>query len=83
MLEQEVIENLRQHFTSPDDLIYFIDEKGDMRHFFLKIISDSFAELNRIQRSQKVYAILNDYLKKDHIHALRMELKTHNEIKHD
>lgn len=60
--------------------IDFHDEKWDWKHFMLFIVSDKFEWKTRIQRSQYVYEILDDLLKTDSIHALRMKLKTTSEI---
>ncbi|QFR39635.1 BolA family transcriptional regulator [Candidatus Gracilibacteria bacterium 28_42_T64] len=60
--------------------IDFQDERGDGKHFYISIVSDKFEGLSRIERSQQIYKILDDLLKKDYIHALRMKLKTSNEL---
>lgn len=44
------------------------DGKG---HFDVKIVSDRFTGLNRIQRHRLVYDVLGDYMQSD-IHALRI-----------
>lgn len=60
--------------------IDFHDERWDGRHFYLQIVSEKFEWKNRVARSQMVYQVLWDLLKKDHIHALRMSCKTPQEI---
>lgn len=60
--------------------IDFHDERWDGRHFALSIVSEKFEGKSRVERSQMVYEILWDLLKKDHIHALRMFCKTPQEI---
>ncbi len=60
--------------------IDFQDERWDGKHFYISIVSDKFEWLSRIERSQQIYKILDDLLKKDYIHALRMKLKTSNEL---
>jgi len=60
--------------------IDFKDEKWDGKHFFLSIISDDFAWKSRVERSQIVYAILDDLMTTGSIHALRMNLKTPGEV---
>jgi acid stress-induced BolA-like protein IbaG/YrbA len=58
----------------------FKDEKGDGKHFFLSIVSREFDDLSRIERSQLVYELLDEYMKTWSIHALRMNLKAPSEI---
>lgn len=60
--------------------IDFHDEKWDGKHFYLYIVSDIFEWKSRIERSQYVYKILDDLIKTNYIHALRLKLKTKNEI---
>ncbi len=60
--------------------IDFHDEKWDWKHFMLFIVSDKFEWKTRIERSKQVYSILDDLLKTDSIHALRLKLKTTKEI---
>lgn len=75
----EQVANLLGKYFDEDDEIEFIDYMGDGRHFFLKIISDKFLDLSRLQRSRKVYSLINDLIARDIIHALQMELKTKHE----
>ena len=78
MIEVEQrIKNIYWENTNID----FQDERGDGRHFFISIISEKFEWFSRIERSQQIYKILDDLLKKDYIHALRMKLKTPSELK--
>jgi acid stress-induced BolA-like protein IbaG/YrbA len=79
IIAQEVESRIKSHFWE-DVWIDFKDERGDGKHFFISIISDVFEWKNRVERSQLVYEILWDLLKKDHIHAIRMKLKTPSEI---
>ena len=60
--------------------IDFHDERGDGRHFELAIVSEKFEWKSRVVRSQMIYEVLGDLLKKDHIHALRMHCKTPSEV---
>jgi acid stress-induced BolA-like protein IbaG/YrbA len=60
--------------------IDFHDEKGDGKHFYLYIISEIFTWKSRIVRSQEVYKLLDDLLETGSIHALRMKLKTPDEL---
>ena len=78
IIAQEVESRIKTHFWE-DVGIDFKDERWDGKHFFISIVSDAFEGKNRVERSQLVYEILGDLLKKDHIHAIRMKLKTHKE----
>jgi stress-induced morphogen len=74
-LVQEVETRIKNEFWDQIDM-EFIDEKWDGKHFYLVITSEKFEWLSRIDRSRKVHAILDDLLKTDSIHALRLKLKT-------
>lgn len=78
-IEIEVSKRIKEKFWNEVN-IDFHDEKLDGKHFMLFIVSELFEWKTRIERSQEVYSILDDLLKTDHIHALRMKLKTPNEI---
>lgn len=78
-LENEVVSRLKERFWEMLN-VDFQDERGDGRHFMLAIVSDVFTGKNRVERSQLVYEVLWDLLKKDSIHALRMSCKTPDEI---
>lgn len=78
-LIDQVLSTLRANFSDPNDQIAFEDEKGDGRHFLVSITSEKFQGQSRLERSRAVYDLLAEFLKKDHIHALRMQLKTHDE----
>ena len=49
--------------------------KGSESHFKVILVSDSFKDLNLVSRHQKVYAILQDEMKKS-IHALALHCYT-------
>ena len=74
-LIQEVETRIKNEFWDQLEM-EFIDEKWDGKHFYLVITSDKFEWLSRIERSRKVHALLDDLLKTDSIHALRLKLKT-------
>lgn len=80
MKVQELILDLLQKEFDAEAQIELIDEAGDQRHWLLRIVSMRFDGLSRLDRSRKVYEILNDLINDDTIHALRMELKTPSEI---
>lgn len=48
-------------------------------HFSIKIVSDSFTGMNRLQRHRMIYTSLQDLLKSD-VHALAMKANTFEEI---
>lgn len=79
ILEKQVEKVLKDYFGEDID-IDFHDEKWDWKHFILFIVSDIFEWKSRVERSQEVYNVLNDFLKTGSIHALRMKLKTPTEI---
>lgn len=64
---------------APDSQIKLMDERGDGYHFALSIISEDFEGKSRIQRSQMVYAALDNLMKTGEIHALQLQLKTPTE----
>lgn len=78
-IKEEVETRIKKHFWEHIE-INFHDERGDGRHFLISIVSPNFEGKSRVERSQLVYEILWDLLKRDAIHALRMKLKTPNEI---
>ena len=45
----------------------------------LKIVSDAFSGLNRVNRQQKIYAILDERIKSGEIHAVSMITRTPEE----
>lgn len=79
MIIKEVLERLIEKFPEEKDIIDFSDDRNDGKHFSLKIISDSFKEKSRVERSIEIYKTLDDLIKNDSIHALKLTLKTHDE----
>jgi acid stress-induced BolA-like protein IbaG/YrbA len=55
-----------------------LDVDGDGRHFQATIVSAAFDGLSRVQRHQKVYAVLGDKMR-ERIHALSMKTLTPTE----
>ena len=78
-LTNEVHDLLSRTFHHPHDHLEFIDERGDGHHFLVRITSDQFKHKNRLERSRLVYALLDNFMKTDRIHALRLDLKTADE----
>src|SRR5262249_9978793 len=54
--------------------------EGGETHFKLRIVSQAFAGMNRVQRQRKVYAVLADELR-DRVHALQLETRTPDECR--
>lgn len=79
-LAQEIINTVREYYNAEMDKVELIDEKHDKRHWFLRVISDKFEGKSRLERSRMIYEKLGHLMKDDHIHALRLELKTPQEI---
>jgi acid stress-induced BolA-like protein IbaG/YrbA len=52
-----------------------IDARGDGRHLIINITSNSFANLSIINKHKLVYKELDDYFKKDEIHAVNINAK--------
>lgn len=53
-------------------------KEGLETHFNIKIVSEKFSGISKIQRHQLVYGILKDEMNKP-IHALSLELRTKEE----
>jgi len=79
MISEEAKKKLRTVFDQ-NDLIEVVDERGDGKHYFLKIVSAKFEEMNRLQRSRMVYEALDNFIGTDKMHAVRMELKAPKEV---
>lgn len=79
-LAQDVINILQEYYNGEMDKIEMIDEKHDGRHWFLRVVSVKFEGKSRLERSRMIYEKLGHLMKDDHIHALRLELKTPQEI---
>lgn len=53
---------------------------GDGRHFEALIVSSVFIGLSRVQRQQKVNAVLREHFESDVLHALSMKCLTPEEF---
>jgi BolA protein len=53
-------------------------KEGKM-HLKISIVSNDFKDISPIQRHQKVYSVLGEFLK-DELHALSLELRTTEEL---
>jgi acid stress-induced BolA-like protein IbaG/YrbA len=56
-----------------------VSVRGDGRHFEALIVSPAFAGLNRVQRQQRVNALLREHFETDTLHALSMRCLTPEE----
>lgn len=56
-----------------------IEVQGDGRHFEALIVSQLFAGLNRVQRQQRVNAVLREHFETETLHALSMRCLTPEE----
>lgn len=52
---------------------------GDGRHFEALIVSPVFAGLSRVQRQQRVNAVLREHFESEVLHALSMQCLTPDE----
>lgn len=52
---------------------------GDGRHFEALIVSKLFSGLSRVQRQQRVNAVLRDHFESEVLHALSMQCLTPEE----
>tara|TARA_A100001011_G_C14068541_1_gene739232 strand:+ start:532 stop:840 length:309 start_codon:yes stop_codon:yes gene_type:complete len=59
-----------------------VGAKDGGSHFFLRVVSKKFVELNRIQRHKLVYDLLDGYIPKK-IHALSLQAISPQELKLD
>lgn len=54
---------------------------GDGRHFEALIVSKAFDGLSRVQRQQRVNALLREHFETEALHALSMQCLTPDEAK--
>lgn len=57
----------------------FVDVDGDGRHFEAVIVSPIFSGLSRVQRQQRVNAVLRPHFETETLHALSMRCLTPEE----
>ncbi len=55
--------------------------EGDGRHFEALIVSPAFAGLSRVQRQQRVNAVLREHFETETLHALSMRCLTPEEAR--
>lgn len=71
MENQEIKLLLENFFTDAE-----ITVEGDGYHYQIVIVSDSFSELNRVKRTQKVYQALAEHIQSGDLHALSIQTYT-------
>jgi stress-induced morphogen len=64
------------HRALPDAAVEVEDLTGGGDHLQVKVVSDSFAGLNRIRQHQLVYGALRQELASEAIHALALQTST-------
>ena len=84
MKTEEVVEIVKKTFNKENDLVSFeyqgVHGPDDThKHYFLKVVSDSFEWLTRIQRHRKINEILWEHVNSWQIHALKIKTLTHDE----
>lgn len=57
-----------------------LEVAGDGRHFEALVVSPVFAGLSRVQRQQRVNAVLRDRFESEALHALSMRCLTPEEM---
>jgi len=57
----------------------YLTVEGDGHHFEAVIVSADFAGKNRVQRQQRVFAVVGERMEKNEIHALSMKCFTPEE----
>jgi len=75
-------EQVREWIATGLDCVHLTVE-GDGQHFQAVIVSAAFASLNRVQRQQRVNAILKDRFDSGELHALSMRTLTPEEWRND
>lgn len=59
----------------PDCTAIVLDPANDGHHFQAEVVSSAFADKNRVEQHQLVYAALGDLMRED-IHALALKTYT-------
>ena len=59
----------------------YLSVDGDGRHFEAVIVSDIFSGLSRVQRQQRVNAVLRAHFESEVLHALSMQCLTPDEAR--
>lgn len=79
-IQQEILNLLTQEFDPDSDSIEILDNGHEGHyHCAVKIISEKFAGMSRVQRQQMIYGLLDELLKSNIVHALQLKLQTPEE----
>lgn len=57
----------------------YLTVSGDGQHFEAVIVSPEFVGKNRVQRQQRIFAVVGERMEKNEIHALSMKCYTPDE----
>ncbi len=84
MTEEQIIEIMKTVFDNENDIVNFeyqwVHWPDDThKHYFLKIVSDKFEWLSRLERHRKVNEIVWEHIQSGAIHALKIKTLTHDE----
>jgi len=83
-IEKTLKQGLEVHFLEIEDQGHLHADhkpaKEGKLHLKMLVVSDEFLNLNQIERHQKIYTILTEYLA-DKLHALSLEVFTVDEYK--
>ena len=83
-IEKTLKQGLEVHFLEIEDQGHLHaghkPAKEGKLHLKMLVVSDEFLNLNQIERHQKIYTILTEYLA-DKLHALSLEAYTVDEYK--
>ena len=83
-IEKTLKQGLEVHFLEIEDQGHLHaghkPAKEGKLHLKMLVVSDEFLNLNQIERHQKIYTILTEYLA-DKLHALSLETYTVDEYK--
>ena len=68
-----------QQFIAEGLACEYLSVDGDGHHWEAVIVSAEFAGKNRVQRQQRVFAVVGERMEKNEIHALSMKCYTPDE----
>ena len=77
-LIQEMTRSLNENLDSGSEIK--LTTLKDDNHLLLNVISSSFNGMKKLQRHKLIYGILMEFFENEKIHALKMNLRTKDEI---
>lgn len=77
-LIQEMTRSLNENLDSGSEIK--LTTLKDDNHLLLNVISSSFNGMKKLQRHKLIYGILMKFFENEKIHALKMNLRTKDEI---